>query len=258
MDELVFLGSGGGRHTMLFQSRSTAGIVYKTCNHQVHIDPGPGALLRCKECNIYPFKTDILIATHNHIDHVNDLNVLIEGMSQAAAVKKGTLVTSEEVYETCVSDYHKTLVKEVKLLKPGEAALINGLRIEAIKVQHSLPGGVGYKFHTPNYCLYYTSDTSTYPGFENNLKKVDVLIANVIRPGDKKWAGHICSDDLVSAVRNSKHNIKLIIINHFGTLMLRADPEVEAERIMAETGVKTVAASDSLIIKLNDSVSLRE
>ena len=91
-----------------------------------------------------------------------------------------------------------------------------------------------------------------YTGFEKNLSDVDVLIANTTRPGDKCWVGHMATNDLISVVKNSNHNIKLIILNHFGTLMLRAGPELEAERVMKETGVKAVAATDSLTVKLKN------
>lgn len=42
-DDLVFLGSGGGRHNIRTQRRSTGGILYKFNGIQAHIDPGPGA-----------------------------------------------------------------------------------------------------------------------------------------------------------------------------------------------------------------------
>ena len=153
MDELIFLGTGGGRHTMLFQARSTGGIIYRTGENQIHIDPGPGALLRCKECNIYPFKTNILMATHQHIDHVNDLNVLIEGVSQAATDKKGTFIGSREVFENSITSYHKSLLKEAIILNPEQNTAINDLRIKAVSVEHGIPGGVGYKFYTKKLLL---------------------------------------------------------------------------------------------------------
>ncbi len=250
MDELIFLGTGGGRHTTLFQARATGGVIYKTSGHQLHIDPGPGALLRCKECKVYPFKTDILIATHPHIDHVNDLNILIEGVTQAATKKMGTLIAPKKVIEQSITVYHKNLLKEVIEIEPEQTIRINSLIIKAVRCEHTPLTGVGFKFYTNNYCFYYTSDTSIYSGFEKKLEDVDVLLANTILPGDKKWEGHMATNDLISVIKNSKHKLKLVILNHFGTLMLRAGPELEAQRVMIETGVKTIAAADSLIIRL--------
>jgi phosphoribosyl 1,2-cyclic phosphodiesterase len=255
MDELVFLGTGGGRYNTLFQKRSTGGLIYKTCSHQLHIDPGPGALLRCKECNVYPFETDVLIATHHHIDHVNDLNLMIEGATHATKKKRGTLIVPKVIIdEKTVTDYHKSLLDEIIVLKAGQNTAVNGLRIQAVKCKHREPNGIGYKFYTPEYCLYYTGDTIVYPGFERNLKDVDVLIANTILPGNENLGYHLCTNDLISVIKNSKHNLKLIITNHFGLKMLRTGPEKEASKIMKETGVKTIAATDSLIIKIDNEL----
>ncbi|PIU61267.1 hypothetical protein COX58_00515 [archaeon CG_4_10_14_0_2_um_filter_Archaea_38_6] len=254
MDELIFLGTGGGRFTTLFQSRATGGLIFNTSGHQIHIDPGPGALLRCRECKVYPFKTDILMATHSHIDHVNDLNMMIEGVTNAATRKRGVLVTVKEVMDEIVTDYHKNLLKEIIIVKSGMEVKINNLRVLAVKCSHLKSECVGFKFYTNNYCLYYTGDTSVYPGFEKNFEDVDFLIANVMRPDNNQLPHHMCTDDLISVLKNSEHEIKLVIINHFGTIMLRAGAENEAARIMKETGVKTIAAADSLIVKLNDNL----
>lgn len=256
MDELIFLGTGGGRFTTLFQERATGGLIYKIGDHQIHMDPGPGALLRCKECNVYPFKTDVLIATHPHLDHTNDLNMMIEGTTHAALKQRGTLITTQSVIdEKVVSDYHLKLLKKIILLEPEQTTTLGDLKINAVKCIHSPPGCIGLKFFTPNYCIYYTGDTSIYPGFEKNLKDVDILLANVIMPEDKGLYYHMATNDLISVIKNTKHRLKLIIITHFGTKMLRIGPEKEAERIKEETGVETIAATDSLTIKLTEKLT---
>ena len=255
MDELIFLGTGGGRYTTLFQTRSTGGLIFKTCNHQIHIDPGPGALLRCKECKIYPFKTDVIMATHNHLDHINDLNIMVEAMTKAGTEKKGTLITHNSVVEERgISNYHKKLLNSLVVLEPEQNTSINGLRIQATRCNHSKLGCIGFKFYTPNYCLYYTGDTLVYSGFEKSLEDVDILVANVSIPSGINNSIHMNSDDLVSVIKNSNNKIKLIIITHFGTEMLRANPIQEAKMIMEKTGINTIAASDGLIVKLRDTI----
>ena len=77
-DELVFLGSGGGRHHIRTQFRATGGIIYKFNGIQSHIDPGPGATVRINQFKEDPLKTELFIVTHAHIDHMNDLSVIIE------------------------------------------------------------------------------------------------------------------------------------------------------------------------------------
>lgn len=250
MDEIIFLGTGGGRYTALFQERSTGGIILMIQGHQIHLDPGPGALLRCKEMGIFPFKTDCLMATHHHLDHVNDLNILIEAMSHATKRRRGTIISTKTVIENCIADYHKNFAEKIIALSPEQNTALDGVRIKAIKCIHSDNDSIGFKFYSNDFCVYYTGDTWIYPGFEKNLSDVDYLIANTIMPGNGIGNYHMCTNDLISALRNSNNNIKLIILNHFDLSMLRAGPENEAKIITAKTGINCLAANDSLRVKL--------
>ena len=45
MDKITFLGSGGGRIVVAHQLRSTGGFVINIGTKQIHVDPGPGALV---------------------------------------------------------------------------------------------------------------------------------------------------------------------------------------------------------------------
>ena len=84
-DELVILGSGGGRHHIRTQYRATGGILFKFNGNQAHIDPGPGAIVRINQYNEDPTKTNLFIVTHMHIDHFNDLCAIIESSREKLA-----------------------------------------------------------------------------------------------------------------------------------------------------------------------------
>jgi hypothetical protein len=45
MFEIVFLGTGGGRFSMITQKRRTGGLRVISEKMNVHVDPGPGALI---------------------------------------------------------------------------------------------------------------------------------------------------------------------------------------------------------------------
>ena len=77
-DELVILGSGGGRHHIRTQHRATGGFLYKFNGHQAAIDPGPGAIVRLNQYGEDPVKTDLFIVSHSHVDHYNDIMAVIE------------------------------------------------------------------------------------------------------------------------------------------------------------------------------------
>ncbi|MDX1798337.1 MAG: MBL fold metallo-hydrolase, partial [Candidatus Lokiarchaeia archaeon] len=77
-DEIIILGSGGGRHHIRTQYRATGGILYKFNDIQAHIDPGPGAIVRINQYKEDPVKTELFIVTHGHVDHYSDLSAVIE------------------------------------------------------------------------------------------------------------------------------------------------------------------------------------
>ena len=45
---LTFLGSGGGRWVVLRQLKASGGFVLELSDQKMHVDPGPGALVRAK------------------------------------------------------------------------------------------------------------------------------------------------------------------------------------------------------------------
>ncbi len=61
-DELIFLGSGGGRIHIRTQYRATGGILFKFNGIQGHIDPGPGAIVRINQYHEDPLKTELFLS----------------------------------------------------------------------------------------------------------------------------------------------------------------------------------------------------
>ena len=86
--ELVFLGTGGGRFNLISQVRRTGGFCINgpLC---IHVDPGPGALAASRAFSQDPEGVDLLVATHNHIDHVNDAGIMIEAMVNRSWSRNG-------------------------------------------------------------------------------------------------------------------------------------------------------------------------
>src|SRR4030065_673432 len=86
MTVLTFLGTGGGRFATIYQARATGGI-YLEDERNLHIDPGPGALVRARSVGIDPLKTDAILISHCHPDHYMDAEILIEAMTEGGPKK---------------------------------------------------------------------------------------------------------------------------------------------------------------------------
>ena len=68
---IKYLGTSGGRFSMIRQLRSTGGLWFRYGGVQGVIDPGPGSLAHI--CAARPAlevaSADVVMLTHKHIDH---------------------------------------------------------------------------------------------------------------------------------------------------------------------------------------------
>ncbi|MEM2816789.1 MAG: MBL fold metallo-hydrolase, partial [Candidatus Bathyarchaeia archaeon] len=117
--ELILLGTGGGRFTTITQRRRTAGIRILGDGLNLHLDPGPGALVYSVSEGLDPQKLDAILVSHSHPDHYTDAEVLIEAMTRGMTKKRGMLVASKSVLrgnsvcESSVSKYHQQMPEKV-------------------------------------------------------------------------------------------------------------------------------------------------
>ncbi|MCU4140786.1 MAG: Ribonuclease BN [Methanophagales archaeon] len=97
-DEIRFLGTAGARFVMIKQLRSSAGIFLTLRGTNILVDPGPGTLVRFAKSKprIDPAKLHAIVLTHKHLDHSNDVNVMIEAMTEGGFKRRGTLICPKD------------------------------------------------------------------------------------------------------------------------------------------------------------------
>jgi len=262
-DELVILGSGGGRHHIRTQYRATGGILYKFNGTQAHIDPGPGAIVRINQYEEDPTKTELFIVTHMHIDHFNDLCAVIESSRESLHdrnynyFKKGSLITTEEVL-TFVPKYHQSMLERIIPFKRGDKADFKGVEILGTKVVHSKVEGFGIIFKLVDYSIAFSSDTKVFDGFSEQFCGVDVLVLNLLRPDSVQCRRHVCTDEVIPYLNKITPPLKGLLITHFGSYMDSPfSPKnfvpSQIAKLRKETNIKTiVAAEDGSKIKISD------
>ena len=66
-----FLGTGGARFVVAKQIRASGGMWLRFGATQVHVDPGPGALVRALGTipPQRPAELDAIVISHKHLDH---------------------------------------------------------------------------------------------------------------------------------------------------------------------------------------------
>ncbi|MFH1258081.1 MAG: MBL fold metallo-hydrolase, partial [Candidatus Micrarchaeota archaeon] len=166
MVEIVFLGSGGGRIVLDRQVLATGGFRINSPHFKMHADPGPGAFLKSLQHKQDPVELNALFCSHAHIDHCNDVNMMIEAMNFGSYDrKKGILLGSESVingfgkFEKQVDEYFKMMLKECWAMKAGESYEFLDTKkpdaskthskpptIKAMKTSHEDPSCIGFLF----------------------------------------------------------------------------------------------------------------
>ncbi|MFX1275819.1 MAG: MBL fold metallo-hydrolase [Promethearchaeota archaeon] len=265
-DELVILGSGGGRHHIRTQHRATGGILYKFNGIQAHIDPGPGAVVRINQYGEDPTKTEIFFVTHVHIDHFNDISAMIEASrnnfydKDHNFVQKGTLITTDEVLKY-ISDYHKNMLENVVKFKAGDIYYYKKVKITGTRVVHTPKvEGFGIRFDLDNYSIAFTSDTMIFDGFSEQFSNVNILILNLLRPDSVNCKRHVCTDEVIPYLNKINPSLDGLIITHFGAFMdgFRSSNNhipSQVQKLKEKTNIKKIIpAEDGLKIKINEII----
>jgi len=257
MVEIVFLGTGGGRVNLISQARRTGGFrINGSLN--IHVDPGPGALISGNQFGQDARSIDLLVVTHNHIDHVNDAGLLVEAMSNYALGKKGGLIGSRSVIigdennDRGISNYHLSKLALAEVASAGKEILFGRGKKSALfiptKVRHEDKTGFGFVLQMDGKKIGYTSDTEYFNGISAQYPGCDLLIANNIKSGPDNLAGHLHSAATIRLLSESAP--KLAVITHIGMKLMQSGPEKEAEKISRASGVQTLAAYDGMSLKL--------
>lgn len=256
---LKFLGTGGGRFSTIYQARSTGGCLLEA-GTQVHIDPGPGALLRARMEGQDPTKTRAVLVTHAHPDHYTEAEVVVEAMTRGGTARRGTFIGSVSTLEgtashdPVLSRYHRSRPKEAFTVEPGEHFKIGGLTVRATPSHHSDETAVGFRFATQEGVIGYVTDTSLREEVIQAHKGSRVLVLPATRPRRARIDWHLCTEDVASMVAAIRPEVALL--NHLGLKMIRSGPDAEARWVEEQTGIRTVAAADGMRASVGDTIKI--
>ena len=261
--ELILLGTGGGRFATLTQRRRTGGIRLLSGTVNMHMDPGPGALIYSLEAGLDPQKVRAVLVSHSHPDHYTNAEILIEAMTRGMTRKRGLLAAPPSVLfgnDICgpaISKYHQQMPEEVIETKPNVTFNVGDMRILATKAEHTDPDTVGFRLETQDLGdIAYTSDTEYFEGIGKAYEGVRLLLLCVLRPSGKTWKGHMTTEDAVKIVEEVKP--EMVVTTHFGMQLIFSGPIREAKLIEQKTGTPTMAAVDGMRISIGEDIRMQK
>lgn len=259
MTTLTFLGTGGGRFATIYQIRSTGGL-YLRDNVNIHIDPGPSALVNMARLKLDPAKTDAVMISHCHPDHYSDAEVLLEGMTRGGLKHKGMLVGSPSVIDgkdghgPAISGYHRTLPEIVRSVSPGDVLEIGKVMVRIVPTKHSDQTGVGFSFDTSGGRIGYMSDTELTDEVVEAHRGSRIIILALTRPLNSRVPNHICTEDAAKIVRQLRP--ELALLTHFGAKLIFEGAGKQARFIEEESGVRTIAAEDLMQVNIGKTIRI--
>jgi len=247
-DFIKFLGTAGARFVMIKQLRASGGIWVNSNGTNILIDPGPGSIVRCAASRpkMDPSKLGGIILTHRHLDHSNDINVMIEAMTEGGFKKKGVVFCPNDAVASpgaVILDYALALPEKIEILEAKKKYKVGAL-LFSTSMRHLHPAETyGIKFKIKDTSVSLLTDTKYFRGL-TGFYKTDILIVNVVFSDARPEVEHLSIDDARRLIKDIKP--QKAILTHFGMSMLKANPYKVAERLSQELGIEVIAAYDGM------------
>ncbi|MDP2940311.1 MAG: MBL fold metallo-hydrolase [Candidatus Omnitrophota bacterium] len=248
---LKFLGTAGARFVMIKQLRASGGIWLSFSGSNILIDPGPGSLVKCalSRPKLDPSKLDAIILTHKHLDHSNDINVMIEAMTGGGFKKRGRVFLPLDALDVdaVVLRHARNFPEEIVILKENSQYEIGKIKFTTPKRQIHTVETYGLKFKLNETTLSLITDTLYFKGIKD-FYKADIIIINVVFYEPRPGVEHLSLQDAITIIQEI--NPKIAILTHFGMTMLKAKPHDIAMRLTKELGINVIAAYDGMRFEL--------
>lgn len=249
---IKFLGTAGARFVMIRQLRASGGLWIKAGEENILIDPGPGSIVRCAACRpkLDPSALNAIVLTHRHLDHANDVNVMVEAMTEGGYKKRGVVFLPSDAMapDPVILPYAQAFAGKIEVLRPKTAYQVGSFDFETTPLLRHPSETYGLKFSLNGVRVGILADTEYYDGLEEHFR-VDTLLVNVVFLEPRPGVQHLSFPDVKKIVE--KIRPKKTVLTHFGLTMLKAGPHVLAKQLSWETGLDVVAATDGLTLNFD-------
>ncbi|MCM8770783.1 MAG: MBL fold metallo-hydrolase [Candidatus Omnitrophica bacterium] len=247
---IKFLGTAGARFVMIRQLRASGGLWISSCGKHILIDPGPGSIVRCASSKpkLDPSMLDAIILTHRHLDHANDINVMIEAMTEGGFKKRGIVFCPPDALEEdpVILRHVRNFVERFEILEENTTYQVGDFKFSTGR-RHIHPAiTYGLKFKIKDTSVSLIADTKYFKELID-CYKTDIIIICVVFYEPRPGIDHLCLSDAEELIREIKP--KQAILTHFGMTMLRAKPHIQAEELKHKLGIDVIAAYDGMTLE---------
>ena len=251
-DSITFLGTGGGRFTMITQVLASGGLWLNLGCTEILVDPGPGCIIQATKRKFKAEKLSAILLSHRHLDHSADVNIMVEAMTRGGHQRHGRFFAPSDALETepIIFSYLKDRLDSIEILEEGKSYSVGTVSFSTPLRHIHLVETYGIVFKTENHTFSYIADTKYFDGlcqhYSGELLIVNVAFLEPRPPEAKTWlpTDHLAVPDAERIIWELKPRVA--ILTHFGMTMWQAKPWQIAKTLTEKTGVKVIAARDGM------------
>lgn len=249
---IKFIGTAGARFVTISQTRASGGTWVSFEGTNILIDPGPGSLVKCLEATpkLDPSMLDAIIVTHKHIDHSNDINIMVEAMTKGGSLKKGIVFVPGDMLQgdSIFLQYAQKLPEKIISLQANERYQIGNISFATpLRHAHSMVETYGLKFTFGAKTVSFIIDTK-YSKDLAGAYKADIVIVNTVFIDPLEHVDHLSVKEagrIINDMRPQK-----AVLTHFGRDVLKFGPESLSKALARDCGIEVVAAQDGMVLAL--------
>jgi phosphoribosyl 1,2-cyclic phosphodiesterase len=244
--KLTFMGTAGARFMVAKQIAASGGLYLEEGNTRISLDPGPGAVVQYAKRKVDLTKLDAIVLSHRHLDHSNDVNVMIEAMTDGGFAHRGALFCPSDALDDdpVVLKYLRRFPREIVRLAPETTYSVNGLTFTTSGRHVHQSETYGFRFGDR---LGWVTDSAYYDGMAEQ-HRANVMIIHTVLLSCRPELPHLCIDDAERIIREARP--KLAFLTHYGMTVWRANPQTIAADLTQRTGIEVRAAMDGMTIDL--------
>lgn len=247
-DFIHFFGTTGSKAIFFKNIRSSGGLYFHIDDTNIIIDPGPSTFYQY--IHTYQDKIDGIILSHIHIDHSNDLNILVELMTNGGETKRGTLlVPNQAIEERTLQTYVMKFPEYLEVIKQRSKYQIKNIEIvSSIEHRHGVEN-YGFKLKTKKYTIGLVTDTVYFPELLESYKNCEIMIMNVpYNRQNKPKSKHLDItnvEEFIKAIKPQK-----MVLTHFNENILEKNPDRIAKELSQKYGIEVISAVDDMKLEL--------
>jgi phosphoribosyl 1,2-cyclic phosphodiesterase len=240
------MGTAGARFMVAKQFAASGGLFIEDGSTRISLDPGPGAIVQYAKREVDLTTIDAIVISHRHLDHVGDVNVMVEGMTDGGFQHRGMLFCPSDALDDdpVVLRYLRRFPREIIRLAPETSYSVNGVAFTTTGRHVHQVETYGFRFGDK---LGWVTDSAYYDDIAQQ-HKADVMVIHTVLLDCRPELPHLCVADVERIVREAKP--RLAILTHYGMTVWRANPQEIAADMTQRLGTEVQAARDGMSIEL--------